>query len=393
LEKEKRSGKLWRWLLILFGIVMVLLTLLSGTIQNAMLPKVVTAEPSTDKLKSEIKGEGRLQAVEQADINNPNGLPIQSIRIKVGDAVAKGDILVEFDLADLNRQRLDEEAAIKAKELNAEKLKQDFINATLEGDENKIQDATRNLDAYKIELGVEKRKLQAIREDIEKKRYLKAPFAGMVTEIKAGKDDLPSAGQAIATLLKTSEGYQFTFTIKEDEAKWLEEKETIDVQITEGKKSENVKGTIDSIVFGSGGGGNSQGSGASMAGTENEQPKDGPASGGAAYQITVLVNEDPKHMKLAEGMKASTHILRVNNDKGYTISSDWIKQDQNGPYVFVVQEQLGAFGNDYTVKKAYIRVVASSGEQSLVSGLTKKDKIITESSEPLQDGDRVRIKS
>ncbi|MWV42568.1 HlyD family efflux transporter periplasmic adaptor subunit [Paenibacillus sp. HJL G12] len=393
MDTEKRSGKVWKWLIIVFVIAMILLTLFSGTIQNVMLPKVVTASPSDEKLKAEINGDGRLQATEQTDMTNQNGLPMKKIRVNEGDNVEKGDILVEFDLSELNHQLLDEEAAIQEKELNGDKLKQDFLDATLGGDEIKIQDATRNLDSYKIEFGIEQRKLQALKNDIEKKRYLKAPYAGTITEIKASKDDIPSAGQAIATLVKKADGYQFTFSIPDDQAKWLEEKETVDVQVTEGKKSAKVKGNIESIVFGNSGG-NSQGSGMSMAAPDASEKKDDSASPGAAtYQVTVGVTEEPKNMALAAGMKASTQIIHVNDAKGYVISNDWMKQDQDGKYVLVVEKQLGAFGNDYTVKKAYVRIIASSADQALVSGLTKKDDIITESSEPLQDGDRVRVKS
>ncbi|WP_195572258.1 efflux RND transporter periplasmic adaptor subunit [Paenibacillus sp. 1001270B_150601_E10] len=393
MEQNPKISKLWRWLLILFGIAMVLLTLLSGTLQNLMLPKAITGKASADKLQTKIEGEGQLKALEQYDATNSNGLPILDIRVKEGDAVSKSDILVVYDTSELERGKMDIEAGIKLKKLNGDKLKSDYIAAKVEGDEQKIQEAKRGLESYEIDLGIDQRKLQALLQDIEKKRYSKAPYDGIITEVKASKNDAPSSGQSILTLVKQAEGYQFTFSLTEEQAKWLEEKETVEVELVEGKKSARVKGNIESIALGAERTASSFGAagvGKNVAG-EKEKPEGSATPDSSMFQVTITITEGPKDMKLLPGMKAEIDILRSPKGKGHVLPNEWIKQDKDGKYVLVVEEQLGAFGNDYTVKKVYVKVIASSGEQSLVSGLTIKDEIITESSEPLQAGDRVRL--
>ncbi|WCF08861.1 efflux RND transporter periplasmic adaptor subunit [Paenibacillus thiaminolyticus] len=385
MDSKAVEGRMRRILLIAFVISLVLLTLFSNTIQSFTLPAVVTTAPETGQLKMTIEGEGKLRPADQIEVKNEKGLELARLAVKEGSRVNKGDIIAEYNNGTLERQIRDAEAQLQKSKINADKLKEQFIQARIAGDELQIREAERAIELDRIEQQIQSQQLADLREDLSNHRYERAPFGGIITEVKASVEDATSPGQTIAVLMREKDGYEFSFTLPEHEAKWLEEGESVDVQLT-GKTGHRLNGAIHSIDIGDP---QAPSTGTSVPGSDNSA---GESAAGSAATVTIRIPAAAEGIKPESGMRAKISIEKKSEQTGFLIQSKWLKQDMDGTYLFLVKETLGAFGNEYIVYKAAVNVLADSGEQSLVQGLTSKDNIITETSEPLKEGNRVRVK-
>lgn len=62
-------------------------------------------------------------------------------------------------------------------------------------------------------------------------------------------------------------------------------------------------------------------------------------------------------------------------------------------YIYKIEEQRGALGNTFIAREVTIRSSTTNGIDSIIQtdNLYEDELIILESSEPLQDGNRVRL--
>lgn len=62
-------------------------------------------------------------------------------------------------------------------------------------------------------------------------------------------------------------------------------------------------------------------------------------------------------------------------------------------FVYKIEEQRGALGNAFVAREVQIRSSRTNGAESIIEtdSLYEDEMIILESSEPLQDGNRVRL--
>lgn len=73
MEKPFGSSKIWSVLFIVFIVLLALFTLFSNTLQNAMLPKVITGNPGDQPFNRTIKAEGRIQATTEKEVTSIQG--------------------------------------------------------------------------------------------------------------------------------------------------------------------------------------------------------------------------------------------------------------------------------------------------------------------------------
>ncbi|WP_260612117.1 hypothetical protein [Paenibacillus popilliae] len=69
-----------------------------------------------------------------------------------------------------------------------------------------------------------------------------------------------------------------------------------------------------------------------------------------------------------------------------------IRDDGGGKYVFGIEEKNGPLGNAFYIRKLPVTVIDSNESVSaVIEGLFEEGKIVTESSDPLQEGDKIRL--
>lgn len=94
MEKKERSRKEWiKNILIIFLVIMLLLTFFSNTIMNRSLAEVSTQYITSGSISTSIKGNGTIQSVDPYSVTINEGRKIESVQVRRGQTVEKGDVL------------------------------------------------------------------------------------------------------------------------------------------------------------------------------------------------------------------------------------------------------------------------------------------------------------
>lgn len=303
------------------------------------------------------------------------------MHVRGDEQVKKGQVLVTFDGTEAQQQLLDAEDELKKRYLNGELLQEQFVDVQRTGDEGAIRKAKRDLELDRLDRDIAMRRIETMRNDLARKRTLIAHADGKVLNLQAKEGLNVPQGQPVLTLLEAGEGFQFTFTVDKDSADLMRKDEKVPVNVN-GDEPRQIEGTVAEIKAaspGSGGGG------------ANKPDMDsGNSDGGAKSQKTIIVyvSED----SLQGGESASINLVKPLKEQGLVINKKWLKKDGTGSYVFVVGENRSSLGNTYTVRKTYVKTGKANDEEIFVlGGVYPGEEIVTESSEPLQEGNRVRL--
>ncbi|BBH23601.1 RND transporter [Paenibacillus baekrokdamisoli] len=366
-----KRQRLTATLFILFFAILAGLTFFSSTLETMMLPKVITEKLVSKTLVHSVNGSGVLTPRKQVDLVNESGSKILKVYVKENDQVKKGQKLVTFDSSELDEQLYQEEMGLKKQKLNREVLKENIMNAVRAGDEQAIVKAQRDLELDNMDLEMATRKLNKLHKDKADKQTLTAPFDGKITKITAEDSMNGSQGGTILTLMDSGKGFEFLFAVDSGNTALFEIGSKVSVRLV--KDNKLVDGTIQEIK---------------TAKKENsgDSSKDSPNE--SSYQVVVSITDGG----LKGGEQASLDIKKESNDKGFVLPKKWIHKDATGSYVYVVEEKKSSLGNTFNARKAYILTGDSTEDEVIaVSGLSSNDEIIIESSEPLQEGNRIRV--
>jgi len=368
MTSTSKRQRLTAALFVLFFAILAGLTFFSSTLETMTLPKVVTEKLTSKSLVHQVKGSGVLTPRKQVDLLNETGSKIVKVHVKENAEVKKGQKLVTFDSSDLDEQIYQEETALKKQKLNREILEEDMLNALIGGDEQVIAKAERALELDNMDLELAQRKMNKLRKDKADKQTLTAPFDGKVTKITAEDSMNASQGGTILTLMDSGKGFEFSFAVESDNTALFEIGSKVSVRLQ--KDNTLVNGVIEEI----------------KAASQESSEED--SSDKSSYQVVVSVSDDG----IKGGEQVSLDIKKESNEKGYVLPKKWVHKDTTGSYVFVIEEKKSSLGNTFNARKAYI-VTGDSTEDEIVavSGLSPDDEIIIESSEPLQEGNRIRV--
>ncbi|MFF2481666.1 efflux RND transporter periplasmic adaptor subunit [Paenibacillus sp. NPDC058071] len=377
LQKQRMAGIA----LVVFLVVLAGLTLFSQTLQTALLPKVTTAKPAQKSFIQRIEGSGVISPRRQIEVHSESGWKAAKVHVRNDEQVKKGQLLVTFDGSEVQQQLLDAEDELKKRELNRELLKEQYVAAQRAEDEEAIRKAKRDLDLDRLDQGIAMRRMETLRNNLASKRTLTAPADGRVTNLQAEAGLTIPQGQPVLTLVENSKGFQFTFTVDKESADLIRKDEKLPVNI-DGDKPWQLEGTVAEIKDAS------QGSGSGAV--NNPEMDGGNPNGGAKAQKTIVVHVSGDGLQ--GGESASVDLEKPLTEQGLVINKKWMKKDGSGDYVFVVRENRSSLGNTYTVQKAYVKTGKGDNEEIIVlGGMYLDEEIVTESSEPLQEGNRVRV--
>ncbi|MCU6707449.1 HlyD family efflux transporter periplasmic adaptor subunit [Paenibacillus sp. J5C_2022] len=364
--------------LVFFFVLLVVLTLFSNTLQSFNLPKVTTEKPAQKTLYHIIKGSGITSAKHQMELTGESGWKVRQVHVEEGDIVEEGQVLVSFYNDDAEAALLDMEAQLKKRQLQREALQEQFVAASQAGDEAAVRKAKRDIEIDSLDMEVAERQLVRMREELKAQRELTAPFRGRVSLLQAREGVAIPQGQSALTLSAIEEGYQFSFQVSEAQAELLEIGEEVKVTVS-GAKEWQLQGAITSITETttdrSGGGGGLNGGDTDNAGSPR----------------TIVI--DLSDSEIAGGERASVSLQKQAKEQGVVIPKSLLRQDGKGSYLFVVRERTSALGNTYTAQKAYVTTGDENDDEIVVlGGLFPQDDVISDMSEPLQDGNQIRFK-
>jgi HlyD family secretion protein len=386
LEKELGDRRRKRNIQVVFIVFMGLLiffTLFSNTLQSLTLPKVRTEKLVNGSLLFTLEGSGMVQPFSETRLSNPAGWKAQTILVKEGDRVKKGQKLIIYDSKSAERELEDELTNLDKQKIELQNVQDQFILSTTEGDEFKIRAASRNIETRKLDLGMQERKINELRDRLTSQQEMNAPFDGIINKLNA-IGGVITAGEPDVLISNSSLGYRLDISVDSTllSSLGISIGEKIEVKVlTVAERDQQqirmIDGTIDEVA--------------------NTQPRTqstsveeaGPTQTIAQKVIRIKVIDSD----LRGGEKAEFKLEKRSNQKGLVISNAAIHQDRDGLFVYKIDEQRGALGNIFVTRKVRIQSSETNGKETMIKAesLYKDDLIIMESSEPLQEGNRVRF--
>lgn len=114
------SKKILRRAIYIFIAVLLLLTFLSSTLNNLGLIRVVTADVGSGRLSYDFESEVPVTPLEVQEIYLDHALRVESMKVKKGGIVSKGQVLAEFDVEELSKG-----LSLKASELESKRVETD----------------------------------------------------------------------------------------------------------------------------------------------------------------------------------------------------------------------------------------------------------------------------
>ncbi|WP_289355580.1 efflux RND transporter periplasmic adaptor subunit [Paenibacillus sp. S-12] len=361
---------------LVFGLFIGLLvgfTLFSNTLATMSLPKVVLAMPSRGQLVHTFSGSGVVKWKAETALSNNSGWRVEKVLVKEGEPVKKGQTLVIYNKEAAEQQILDEQASLKKLKLSQEELKRNFIEASQKADEEAIAAAKNALGISEVDLEVQERRIQKLQHDLKANGMLIAPFDGVVTKVGA-TEGLPSGGAPDVVISNKSFGFEFEFLAPATMAASLEAGESVKVRV-EGSQALQVEGRIEHIQN-------------AVSSYQTGAP-DGKRTN--AEVSMKLVRITFKNQDIKGGEKAQLELTKVTDD-ALLVPNKAIRDDGGQKYVFGIEEKNGPLGNAFYIRKLPVTVIDSNESVSAVTeGLFEEGKIVTESSEPLQAGDKIRL--
>lgn len=355
-----------------FAVLMIALTLFSNTLLHFSLPQVTVEQPMPGALSHDVSATGTVQVAEIVDLNLDTRWTVDQVLVETGDRVTAGQTLVTFKTADARSSLLDEEARYRQKELAIGKLQDNLIEATKSENVLQIRSIERDLDSARLDLQIQERKINQLRQQLEQGTELTASVSGTIVELNASAGLVPASGKPIARVTDETKGFQFTGTVDSSQAQYVNIGDEIEI-VVPSLNNARLPGKLSEIND------PAAGTGGSSAAASSADPR---------KELVVLLNDS----RLKGGETGELFVSKRMPQSRQLVSNAAVRQDESSNYVLVLKEKKGPLGNEFFAQRADVTVGdADDGKTSIENGITPLDRIIVSGSKPIQDGDRVML--
>lgn len=368
MDRRKRT---LRWAIALFVLGLLLLTYLSATIQSLALPKVAVKEPTMGSLDLSVNEDAYLQPAYSAPLTPLGNWKVTGVYAKKGDRVKQGDPLLTFDPAETERALEDDRTRYEQQKIRLSQLVAALKPLLRDGsDAASIERQKQDIETQKLDMAIAARKIADLEKQIRDGRILRAPFDGVVTSLSAEEGITASQGQQVCIVASDASGYELQIAASGDAASALQIGREAEVVVDE-QDFRQLTGKIASIT------------------NASEQ---GGASGNGGDTGGKTITIDVAGTGLSPGLKATVFIRQESGKPGLKLPASALRTDDGGSYVFTVTVKEGPLGSSYFAKKTYVETGGENEDTVVIkSGLMPAERIVTDTSEPLSDGDRIRL--
>lgn len=360
----------------LLGSLLLALTLFSNTLMSIKLPKVRTERPQQGMLEQTIRGSGVLKPRGMAEITNPAGWQTKQLLVKKGEAVQKGQLLVTFDTRAAESALEDEQARLAKLQLAVEQAQDQYIFAERQGDLQALRQAKREIENIRLDTGIQERRIESMQTELERGKEVRSPFDGTVILVQDLEASIPVRGESLMQIADLEKGLELTLHLPSDQASLLEKGEVLPVLVKGGRES--VEGEILEA-----------GESAPLSpGSEAAGSRENGEWSGSVRRVVLVVQAEG----LEAGEAAELLAVKPSGQEALLVSNGAVHEDRTGAFVYVLSQVKGPLGNSYTVRRVAVMAGSSNRrETAILHGISAVSQIIVESSEPLQDGDQVRV--
>ncbi len=281
----------------------------------------------------------KLQGIKEATKGAIIGGKIEKINARVGDAVKKDQVIVEFDLSNPGSMYEQAKAAYENSMKTYERMK-----SLLEAGET----AQANFDAVEAKYLVDKRNFETQKQMV----HIEAPFGGTIVDIKVNEGDNVKNDVYLFTVAQLN---RMRTKI------WVSEKEI----------SLLKKGMVAITEF----------NGVKYYGKITEISLSADPYKQAFY---AQVEFDNPKRELKSGVTLDIKIRVYENPKALIIPRNLVMNDDKGSYVFIA--------NNSNAEKRYVHNGSDSGiYYEISSGLNEGDKLIVQGQALVEDGIKIKV--
>lgn len=350
--------KKWFWGAVI-GLVVIVLVLVNLLNSNGT-ATVSTAEVIEGTIVEQVYTNGKLEASDTTSVYSPASGVVQSVKVKLGDTVKKGQLLLSLEM-DQVKDQLDKEK-INLQLAQAERLaakKQHFESFKQEVSENPDQEMEElDLTSFDLRIRSSELTIESLNKQLANSSVL-APADGVVTSLTAEAGQLLAEGTALATIVDVS-GYKVTAYLNELDA---------------GKVSEGMHAVVTGEAFEGAYDGKITYL-ALTAGLADQTSKD------TSVEMTVTLD------KVSPDLRAGYNVtveMEIPDKERLLVPIGAVQYEGEKAFVYKVEEGIAT------------RVEVTTGKESeeqieLVTGVAKGDIIVAEGADTLHDGAKVETK-
>lgn len=291
---------------------------------------------------------------------------VKTIAVSVGDAVKKGQLLVELDDSDYRIRVQEAEASLvqaQAQERNS-RNSYERVQALYENRNASKQDLDAARAAYesaRAQVGTIEKRLELARLQVSYTR-LEAPFAGSVAQVHVDINENVASGTPVVTL--TAGGRPEVV---------VSVPEMLIAQVTPGSSADVTCDAAPGVTFGA---------------TVSEV---GVASTGFATTFPVTVRLDEAAEQIRPGMAAEVSFVfeSVSTVERMVVPAVAVGEDRIGRFVFVIEPADDGFG---VARRRPVTVgdLTPDGLE-ILEGVTEGELVVTAGVSRIADGQKVRL--
>lgn len=417
-------------LFLIFAVI--LLTFLSKTIHNTLLPNITAVQYVKGSLQEKFEADGAIEYLQKQGIFAGGNWMVKEVKVNTGQHVNKGDLLAVIDSNDIQRDLQAEELELMKLENDIQSYKDNYQPITLSDYERELELVQQEMDMAKSDLDMikelfevgsesmknveaaeytyrsklyvyqarkqsleEKRKDRVI-EQAEYNRILKEKMAELEikkTEIAREKDSISEDGTVVANMdgIITTVGIEPGMSTIHNQTIFQIAAEPYSHRIVWYLDAENYyKFSInDDVII------------EAMAEVSVNNNKVIKAmslkgkitgrifhaeSGRYKFQADISNKEDIENVFFNEGQSARVRSSASSPLYEYVLPKSCITQVQGQDCIFVVNKKQGALGEEYYVEKREVKILGQDDFNAAVDCYFKKNDIVVSSTtKPLTD--------
>ncbi|MFD3262295.1 efflux RND transporter periplasmic adaptor subunit [Paenibacillus lentus] len=280
---------------------------------------------------------GEAQAKQKADLNAKVSGEIQTLHVKRGDRVKKGQKIMTF-----NHERLELQQKKQQQEL--EYLEKQFVIAVREED---------NLDQLTLQLEQARLTLQELALE-QKYHIVTSPIEGVITELFGTEGSTVAEGTPVATVIQL-DPLVIVMKLTEYELGLIQERQELDLSLN--NSQETFRGKV-----------------AYISSVMNLESK--------TYNVEVDLENN--NNKVKPGMQVSTVLNKEEDQNVLAIPNKSVLWEDEHSYVFV-------FKNNKVEKRQVELGRVNENLQEIVSGLKQGEQVVADGLSRLKDGLQVQV--
>ena len=372
---------------IVFLGVLLFLTFFSRTILTFSLPHVTVTGPTSGALLRQIRGEGTIAAGRRTDLYVDGRRRVVEVRVKEGDNVSAGKVLMVLDAGDIQEQLaqairvstsgdLDSAlAGVAEARLGTLKSAADLAQMKVENLRVRVQnmrallsrgaESGESVSRAELELSQATQDLREREDALQQRRFsllselraalVVSPVDGLVTDLGPEEGGWADTSHPVVTLQPVAAALELRVTVPLSSARILTVGETQEVLVRDGS-GRRSEAAITRIAETS-------------------------STGGGYREVTFAI---PRDSDLRAGDVGEISIQKLTRAYSLLVPNAAVGTDAEGAFVWVLKERRTVLGTEsYVVKAAVTTEDSDDFMTALSSGLEPGEKVMVRSTKPL----------